>query len=92
MIFYNMTPRISVEELNIDMPCSLESYSANDAEVCYHAAAAQLGSHLPQMRDVLPLYFQDQPEPHINLDKRFFSVLDFYLIILGTFELKNRDL
>jgi hypothetical protein len=90
MIFYNMSPRISVEELEIDMPCSLESYFANDAETCHNAATAEFRSHLPQMSDVLALHFSDQPGPPISIDQNSFSVLDFYVTINGMYELRDR--
>lgn len=86
MLFYNMTPRISVEELKIDMPCSLESYFANDAESCHHAATTEFGSHLPQLSDSLAFYLGRRPEPHVQLDKKCLSILDFYVMIIGTYE------
>lgn len=85
-----MPARISVEELKMDMPCSLESYFANDAKTCQDAATAELGSRLSRVDDLLALYYGDLPKSCTHLNKQLLSALEFYVIILGMYELRNQ--
>lgn len=90
MVFYNMSPRISVEELNIDMPCSLESYLANDPETCRSTASAELKSHPPRLSSVLASYLGDETQSQSQADRNSVSVLHFYVTIVGMCRLRNR--
>lgn len=87
MVFYNMPPHISTEELKVDVPCSLQSYIANDAEACRNAAMTELGSHRPQIIDLLAAYCGHHLELHTGFAQTSFSILDFYVIVLGMYKL-----
>lgn len=82
-----MPPRISIEELEVDMPCSLQSYTADDAEASQKSAMTELGSHRPQMNDLLAHYCGNHLEFFTGFSQTSLSVLDFYVIILGMYEL-----
>lgn len=86
MIFYNMPPHMFTEELKVDMPCSLQCYIADDAEACRNAAMTELGSRRPRMNDLFASYCGDELELHTDFNQTSFSVLDFYVIILGMYE------
>ena len=88
MMFYNMSPRISAEELLIDMPCSSESYFANSIETCQNAARAELESRPPQLSALMALYLGNQLELPKRPEMKCLSILHFFVVILGTYELR----
>ncbi|KIM93899.1 hypothetical protein OIDMADRAFT_184602 [Oidiodendron maius Zn] len=81
-IFYNMPPRLFADELNIDMPCSVDSYAGQTASDCYQAVVAET---IPaaKMAEIVTIFLEDQWDAKAHRAVEGLTVLHLFTIILA---------
>lgn len=89
-IFYNTPPRLYAKQLYIDMPCSLNSYLARNAEDCYKAAMAESNFRLPQLSTVVAIFLDKPWDVEIRNKMEGLTLMHLFIIILGMI-FCNRD-
>jgi hypothetical protein len=77
-----MPPRLFADELNIDMPCSVDSYAGRTASDCYRAVVAET---IPaaKMAEIVTIFLEDQWDEKAHRAVEGLTVLHLFTIILG---------
>lgn len=82
-VFYNQPPRLVVQELSIDMPCSTDCYLAKNEFDCYSVALSELKSHPPSLPHILATLLREEWGPGTNKAIEGLTIMPLFVIILG---------
>lgn len=81
-VFYDIPPRLLIEEMRLDLPCTVEAYTASNAEDCLQIILQQSNETRMKLSEVLTIicYCDDDAVDCLSQD---LEILHLWAVILG---------